>query len=312
MGEMVNGVDVEAATALSHKFLDALADSQVAVPAPGYGEGFWTGAPSAAEYDGYIYLAYRLRHPIDLGRGQGVVIARSKDGVAFETVTMIPKDAMNAESLERPTLVRTAEGRWRLYLSCATIGTKHWRVEVLEADDPAALNPTSRGLVLPGDDDWGVKDTVIVQRDRLWHLWATFHPLDIPHEEDRMISKYATSQDGLAWTWADGVALKPREGRWDSRGARITAVHFADTMILAFYDGRASAAENYEERTGVAIGTSPDALVAIGDEPFAQSADKRGLRYLDILPLQDGSYRLYYEVATADDSHELRTAKVIL
>ena len=308
----MNGVDEAAASKLGRKFLPHLSKSELAIPAPGYGEGFWTGAPSAAEYDGHIYLAYRLRHPIELGRGQGVVIARSKDGVHFETITMIPKDAMDAESLERPTLVRTSEGTWRLYLSCATVGTKHWRVEVLEADSPAALNPTTRRLVLSGDKDWAVKDTVIVQRVGRWHLWATLHPLDIAHEEDRMISKYATSQDGLDWKWAEGTALSPRPGTWDSRGTRITAVHFADDMILAFYDGRASAAENYEERTGLAVGTSPEAFVAIGDEPFAQSPDKRGLRYFDILPLADGSFRTYYEVATADDSHELRTEHIHL
>lgn len=312
MADMVNGVDVEKAKALAAKLLPHLEKSQMAVPAPGEGEGFWVGAPSAQEYDGYIYLAYRLRHPVELGRGQGVVIARSKDGVKFETVTMIPKDAMDAESLERPTLVRTPEGKWRLYLSCATTGTKHWRVEVLEANSPAELNPTTRKVVLPGDENWGVKDTVIVVRDGLWHLWATFHPLDIQHEEDCMISKYATSKDGLDWQWAEGTALEPRPGTWDQRGARITAVHFADDMILAFYDGRASAAENYEERTGLAVGTSPDKFVAIGDEPFAQSPDERGLRYFDILPLADGGYRTYFEIATDDDSHELRTEHVRL
>lgn len=164
--------------------------------------------------------------------------------------------------------------------------------------------------MLPGDDKWAVKDTVIVQRAGLWHLWATFHPLDVPNEEDRMISKYATSHDGLGWTWAEDVALEPREGKWDQRGARITAVHFADDFVLAFYDGRASAAENYEERTGVAVGTSPDSFVAIGDDPFAQSPTGRALRYLDLLPLADGTYRTYYEVATADDSHELRTEHI--
>ncbi|MEO3861629.1 hypothetical protein [Acrocarpospora sp. B8E8] len=35
--------------------------------------------------------------------------------------------------------------RWRLYLSCATYGTKHWRVELLEAATPAA---SDRGQAL--------------------------------------------------------------------------------------------------------------------------------------------------------------------
>ncbi len=304
---MVNGIPEDKALKLARKFLPHPARSHLAVPAPGPGEGYWVGAPSAVEYEGYFYLAYRLRHPVEFGRGQGVVIARSHDGLKFETVTMIPKDAMDAESLERPTLVCVNKHKWRLYLSCATAGTKHWRVEVLEASGPAELNPTSRKVVLPGDEDWAVKDTVIIQRDGRWHLWACFHPLDVRHDEDRMVSRYATSRDGLDWKWADGIALAPRPGKWDQRGVRITAVHFASDMVLAFYDGRASAAENYEERTGIAVGTSPDSFQAIGDEPFAQSADGRALRYLDILPITDGSFRTYYEIATPEDSHELRT-----
>ena len=55
------------------------------------------------------------------------------------TVAEVTKDRFGAESLERPALVRTPEGRWRLYVSAATPGTKHWRVDLLEADTPAGL-----------------------------------------------------------------------------------------------------------------------------------------------------------------------------
>ena len=77
---------------------------------------------------------------------------------------------------------------------------------------------------------------------------------------------------------------------------------------MAYYDGRASAAENYEERTGIATGTEPTGLSALGSVPFAQSPHAGGgLRYLDILTLADGRQRLYYEMTGADGSHELRT-----
>ena len=51
---------------------------------------------------------------------------------------------MATESLERPALVRTPEGRWRLYLSCATFGTKHWRVEMTEAAHPGEFDAGRR------------------------------------------------------------------------------------------------------------------------------------------------------------------------
>ena len=69
-----------------------------------------------------IYLAYRLRRPVGQGRGYANVVARSADGVRFTTVATIGKDAFGAESLERPALVVTDDGRWRLYVSVATPG----------------------------------------------------------------------------------------------------------------------------------------------------------------------------------------------
>ena len=63
-------------------------------------------------------------------------VVAQHDGVRFEPVAEVTKDRFGAESLERPALVRTPGGRWRLYVSCATPGTKHWWVDVLEADTP--------------------------------------------------------------------------------------------------------------------------------------------------------------------------------
>ena len=279
--------------------------SVVAVAPPGPGEGTWAGAPSAACDDGEIYLAYRLRRPEGQGRGYAVVVARSADGVHFETLLTIRREELGAESLERPALVMTPDGAWRLYLSCATPGTKHWRVEVLEARHPGAFDTRRSRVVLPGDAGTAVKDPVIVRDGDLWHLWASVHPLADPGQTDRMATDYACSADGLAWTW-QGTALSPRPGEWDSRGARVTAVRLAPGSVVAYYDGRASAAENFEERTGIAAGAGPAALTAHG--PIAQSPyDGGGLRYLCILGLGDFRERYYYELTRADGAHELRT-----
>jgi hypothetical protein len=281
--------------------------SRVVVPPPRAADGYWAGAPSACVGDGVIHLAYRLRRPVGHGRGYAVVIARSADGERFETVRVIGTDELATESLERPALVVTEDGTFRLYVSCATTGTKHWRVEMMEAADPASFDPAAAGVVLPGSELVGVKDPVIIRVGGKWHLWASCHPLADPDEADQMVTDYATSADGLAWTW-HGTVLSARPGHWDARGVRLTAVVPHDGRTFAYYDGRASAAENYEERTGLAVGDGFGMLVQYGDAPVAESPYGRGgLRYLCALPVPGAGWRLYYEATRADGAHELRT-----
>jgi hypothetical protein len=221
-----------------------------------------------------------------------VVIAR---GEALETLATLDKAHFGAESLERPALVRT-DGGWRLYVSCATPGSKHWRIDALDAPTPQALAGADARTVFPGDDRTGVKDPVIRVRDGRWHAWICCHPLDVPGEEDRMTTAYATSDDGLAWD-RHGTVLAGRPGEWDARGARVTAI-LEDGR--ATYDGRATREENFSERTGLAIPAANGGLRATG-EPV------RDARYLDVLALPDGSRRLFYEAPRPDGSHELRS-----
>ncbi len=282
----------------------------VVVEPPGEGPGYWVGAPSAAlADDGTYWLAYRLRRPFGVGRGYANVVARSDDGEHFETAVVLEREAFGCDSLERPALVARGDGGWRLYVSCATPGTKHWRVDALDADDPSALTPASARTVLPGDDAVGVKDPVVKVIDGAWHLWLCCHPLDLPDDTDRMSTGYGTSVDGLAWTMR-GVALAGTPGRWDQRGARVADVIRHGSEWLAYYDGRADQASNAEEHTGMAAGDSPGRLVA-GPERFGAGTDGTGsLRYVSTLSLPDGGMRLYYETSRRDGAHDLRTEYV--
>jgi hypothetical protein len=158
----------------------------VAVPAPGTGFGCWAGAPSAAfGADGEIVLAYRLR---DAERRGGEVVVRD---------VTLGKERFGAESLERPALVRVGGG-WRLYLSCATPGSKHWWICALDAPSLEALAEAEPVTVFAGDAETGVKDPVVRHDGSGWRAWICCHPLDEPGEEDRMTTAFATSDDGLA------------------------------------------------------------------------------------------------------------------
>jgi hypothetical protein len=282
----------------------------VVVPAPGDGPGYWAGGPSAVlAADGTFWLSYRLRRPNGEGRGYANVVARSSDGVDFETVVVLDRDQFDADSLERPALVELVDGTWRVYVSCATPGTKHWRVVAIDADHPSRFSPSSARTVLPGDETVAVKDPVVRQIDGTWHLWLCCHPLDLPEDTDRMTTHYGTSHDGLHWT-LHGPALAGTPGTWDQRGARVAEVVRDGGGWSAYYDGRATKEENAEERTGVAHGAAPGHLVAEPGVMGARPDGEGSLRYLSLLQLPDGGVRLYYETSRRDGAHDLRTEYV--
>src|SRR6266540_3464256 len=223
-----------------HDFpLPGSAEAVAAVPSPGSGVGWWAGSSHVAlDEDGTYVIAYRVRTGAR-GRGSNVV-ARSEDGEHFTTVATIGQERFNAQSMEKPSLVRTDEGRWRLYVCPASPApSKHWWIDVLEADDPADLATAEARTVFPGDESTGVKDP-LVQR----------------------------TPDGRA-----------------------------------AYDGRATKQENWYERIGLAhlTGDRPGELEQTNDGAAVDA------RYLDVLPLPDGGYRIYYEARLPDESHELRT-----
>jgi hypothetical protein len=222
-------------------------------------------------------------------------------------VTRLGKDSFGAESLERPALVHTPDGRWRLYVSCATPGTKHWRVDLVEAGTVEELATAVPRTVLPGSAEVAVKDPVLQHDGTQWHLWASVHPLDDPHATDRMTTEHATSPDGVDWTWK-GTALAGTPCSWDARGVRFATVVLDGDQTWALYDGRATAAENWEERTGLAVRGGDGVFAAAPDGPYLQSPHAPwGLRYADVVALPDGSTRWYYEATRADGGHELRT-----
>jgi hypothetical protein len=268
----------------------------VAVPAPGTGPHQWAGAPSAAlDDDGSVVLAYRVRGGADRN-----VVARSTDGEHFTTVAEFPAERFGADMVERPAILRTADGRWRMYVCCSNPAISRWSIGALEATRLEDLATAPLVPVFSGDEQTTVKDPVIRRDADGWRAWICCHPLDDPDAQDRMSTAYATSADGLSWTW-HGTVLIGRPGEWDARGARLTSV-LPDGR--AYYDGRATPEENWFERTGVAApvhGAPAGTLAAVSGSPVID------VRYLEVLPLPQGGTRLYYEARLPDESHELRT-----
>ena len=284
--------------------------AEVVVPAPDAGPGNWAGAASAVVVDDDVYLTYRVRRPLDAGRGVSTVVARSRDGVRFETISEVWRDDFGAESFERPVVVRTPAGSWRLYVSCATPDSKHWWIEAIDADRPEDFATGRRTVVLAGSDTVAVKDPVIVVDDGGgWHAWICEHPLTETGHEDRMSTAYHRSDDGLAWERL-GTVLSPRPGAWDARGARVSDVVSLDPLVV-LYDGRPLAEDNWHETTGVARAVTADdpgsLLVADDVDPVRSAYSDGACRYAASVTMPDGTLRYYLEVARPDGAHDLVT-----
>ena len=206
----------------------------------------------------------------------------------------IDKADMDAESLERQALDATPDGDWDLLPQL-----RHVQLQALADREGAAGPPvpedfsaSTRQLSFPGSREFGIKDPVLVRGQDL-RVWATSHPLTEGDDNaDQMTSVNAYNGEPV---------MVPEPGTWYSRGTRITAL----VGEYAYFDGRASAEQNFEERTGIAKWNGSRYLATAGpaSSPFGGGA----LRYVTAITLPDGQRRLYYESATKYNSHELRT-----
>ena len=187
------------------------------------------------------------------------------------------------------------DGGWRMYVSLAT--PEHEAlVDRRRRRARRSRARRRRGAdAFTGDAHTAVKDPIVGATDGVWQAWICCHLLDLPGEEDRMNSAYATSADGLSWDW-HGTVLEGRPGEWDSRGARLT--HDPPRRPRGLRRPRERGGELVRAH-GIAL---PDGghYVSTG-EPVAD------VRYLEALPLPDGGYRIFYEARLADETHELRT-----
>ena len=101
----------------------------------------------------------------------------------------------------------------------------------------------------------------------------------------------------------DDVGVAQAAGR-----VRFATVVLDGPRSWALYDGRATAEENWEERTGLAELGEDGRYTAVGDEPLLQSPHAPGgLRYADVVAVPGGGARWFYEARRADGAHDLRT-----
>jgi hypothetical protein len=292
------------------------------------GAGYWVGAPSVRWHAGRVWLTYRRRRPrgVHPDRGYVACIAASDDGLRFQDVARLPKEALGTSSVERTALLPDPRGTgWIWLVSYVDPADGRWRVDGLAADRIEELPRGTRFPVLTAEaiGGEGVKDPVPVSGpDGVYLILSCAErageadPAALHGTHDayntglvRCFTGLASSVDGRRWRW-HGPILEPGSG-WDAYQARLGAVLPAGTHWVGLYDGSASVAENYEERLGVAV--SPDLVRWTRLTPEAPAVVSRGatgsVRYADFLPSPDGLW-LYFECSRPDGSHDLRRARL--
>ena len=303
---------------------------QTIIAPQGEGKGWWAGAPSVVYDDETqkFYLYYRVRKPRPV-RGGECHIAESRDGLHFETIWSATKQDFDSPSVERFSLTKSPDGGWLLYPSYVDPADNRWRIDVIQADDPASFDVAQRRKVLTAGDVGveGVKDPWVMNVNGLWMMLISYAvKLDALTSDQASVahatadiyntgltlssSALAVSGDGLSYAW-QGDIFSPRSGAWDSYAARLGCLAPTEQGWVGFYDGAASVEENYEERTGLVQSWDLRTFYRLSpDGPALVSPHQSGgLRYIDVVPL-DGELWIYYEYCRADGSHELRLNRI--
>lgn len=296
--------------------------------APDVGPGYWAGAPGAMydARDQIFYLCYRLRRPrgVEPDRGAEVHLARSADGIEFETIWQGFKHELNSPSIERCAVRRLDVDRWMLYISYVDPQDGRWRIDQVAADRPDEfdLRQARSALTAAALGVEGVKDPHVFRVANQYHMLVSLatatdtadpelHATQDAYNTGRIRSAtgLAISEDGWHWQWQGEVLGPPADG-WDRYCTRLGCVWRRDGLWLGLYDGSASVEENYEERVGLAYSQDLRHWQRVTQQqPLLTTARGPGaIRYFDLLGLGDTEW-IYYELARADGSHDLRVVR---
>ena len=303
----------------------SLAEGRILRQPPGFENGYWAGAPGVfyAAGERVWYLTYRLRRPRGVApdRGGEARIARSTDLERWEDLWSVTKNEFNSASIERCALRKGTDGQWRYFASYVDPADGRWCVSVIKSGeisglDAAKTKPLFKAQALGLE---GVKDPCIFEHQGVFHMLLsvavpTLQTREQSHSTSDIFNTgecisatgLAISRDLEKWEW-QGVIFAPEASGWDCYCRRINSVVAYGGKFYGFYDGSSSQAENYEEKTGVAVSSDLRSWksVTIKKPMFASPHTSGSLRYLDAQP--DGEKLcLFYEFARPDGAHDLR------
>ncbi|HPO13790.1 MAG TPA: hypothetical protein PLI09_10125 [Candidatus Hydrogenedentes bacterium] len=273
---------------------------------------WWAGAPSVVRApDGAFYMAARMREALSPPgqRGFEIRLLHSSDGIHFEQIHTITREAAGLKGFERPALVVDPNtARFRLYGCTPT--EKGWAIiRFDDADDPAHINPANVRTILEPPAPHGLlltpgyKDPFILQAEGKWHMYV----IGIDRVER---VHHFTSEDGDRWT-ADPRNPIFDNGGWHNFYTRPSCVLPMSLGYLFVYGGSNSTWHdpNYNIATGLAYTLDLSTITDLTpQEPFLISTTPgrcQTWRYSHWLKVDNG-INVYAECARPNGSNEIR------
>ncbi len=308
--------------------VEALSDFNTIVEPEKNEANWWAGAPSIAfNKDSHeFWLAVRMRTGDGArgSRGYEIRIYKGTDGLNFDLVKKIHRKDMDLQVFERPALVITPNGKFRLYGCTSFLG--QWVIWKLDdVDDPVEFNPESMEVVLhppisegPSAALKGYKDPFVIRYKGKWHMTVNGEAHKSAARPYHFVSK--NGSDWMPWP-GDMLNAKPafffeatNWHNWVTRPACFVPLKVGMLLIyegahLNWYD------PVYNLATGMAY--SPDLTHwydLTPDEPLLVSTTPGSFhtwRYSHWIPIEGEMY-VYWEGARPNDTFATRVAKFSL
>lgn len=284
---------------------------------------WWAGAPSVVrDKQGIFWLACRMRSaelPRGL-RGYEIRILRSEDGVHFEKVHGISNRDVPMKGFERPALLldpRTQQ--FKLYACGPWQGGPWCIIKFDDAKTPAHFNPkTARPVIEPLQKTYPrdvipleYKDPFILYADGHYHAYV----IGYVRRTERIF--HFRSEDGENWHTV-GNPYEPIMDLtgWHNFFVRPASVIPMGVCYLFFYEGSNLKWHDpvYNIGTGVAvtfdlhniIDITPNSPLILSSTPNKNFSTWRYSHWMEV----NGEIWVYAEVATPEETHEIRLFRV--
>ena len=280
---------------------------------------WWAGAPSVVrDPNGTFWLACRMRTaeaPRGL-RGYEIRILRSGDGIHFEKVHSIRREAVPIPGFERPALLLDPRtGKFRLY-ACGPWQGGPWSIiKFADVDDPMQFDPTTAKVVIAPpaksyDRDIApveYKDPFILYAQGAYHCYV----IGVMRRTERIY--HFRSTDGERWESVGSPyqSIMDLNG-WHDFYVRPGSIVPVGIGYLFFYEG--SNCGWYDPVYNIATGVgftfdlhhitdlTPEAPLVVSTTPSKHFHTWRYSRWLWV----DDELWVYAEVAKPNEAHEIR------